>query len=647
MKITLSLLSLLLTSGLISAQNIEQQQKVLKTYNKVKTQNVLKIVEQNNKARQARIDQYLASNPLERKEYKDGDKLYEIFDIVESRPIYRTSDNSLSARASKINKLHPGGGLGLSLEGDNMTVGVWDEGWVLATHTEFLPATGSTTTSRVTNPDAGITNPISNSHGTHVAGTIGARGANASAKGMAPKVKLRSYNWSNDNAEVISEASANALLISNHSYGTPIYNNQNVMLVPSWYMGCYDDVAVEWDEIAYAHPYYLMVASAGNNGTQTYSGAMAMGYDKLTGNKNSKNNLVVANANPTVNIVTGNLTALAINPGSSQGPSDDGRIKPDIAADGTNLLSTYDFDNNSYATLSGTSMSSPTIAGALILLQEHYENLNNAYMLSATLKGLVCHTAIDNAAFDDFAFPGPDPKFGWGLLDAEAAANVITRASNNQAVILESVLDTTNPTYSMTFSVTDPTNLKATLCWLDPAGTAKNGSLNSTIPALVNDLDLRISNSSETFLPWKLNVANVSGAALKGDNTVDNVERVEVTSTASGQYTVTVTYKSFLVNDSQPFSLILSGTGITLNRSEKDVKAISIFPNPTNDILNFNIGDLSTVSDISIIDVSGKVIASGFDLNAKTIDVANLQSGVYFVRFVAEGKSLTRKFIKL
>ena len=306
------------------------------------------------------------------------------------------------------------------------------------------------------------------------------------------------------------------------------------------------------------------------------------------------------------------------------------------------MLSTYDTDNNSYATLTGTSMSSPTVSGALILLQEYYENLNDTYMLSATIKGLVCHTALDNAAF-----PGPDPKFGWGLLDAEASVNLITQASNNQAVILESVLNTTNPSYSMTFSVTDPTNLKATLCWLDPAGTAKNGSLNSTIPALVNDLDLRISNGSETFLPWKLNIANVSGAALKGDNTVDNVEKVEVTSTASGQYTVTVSHKSFLVNEGQPFSLILSGTGITLDRSENDLKAISIFPNPTNDILNFNIGDVSTVSDISIIDVSGKVITPRFDLNSKTIDVANLQSGVYFVRFESESKSLTKKFVKL
>lgn len=645
MKKIIALLSMLVTSGLISAQNIEQQKRILKTYDAIKTQNVLKSIDKNNKARQARIDQYLAENAVEKKQYKDGDKLYEIFDIIDNQPIYKASDNASSARASKVNKLHPGGSLGLSLEGAGMTVGVWDEGWALANHTEFLTAAGSTT-SRVSNPDAITTNPASNSHGTHVSGTIGARGSNALAKGMAPKVTLKSYNWTNDNGEVTNEVATNALLISNHSYGTPIFS-EGVMVVPSWYMGCYDNVAAEWDEISYAHPYYLMVASAGNYGMQTYSGALAIGYDKLTGNKNSKNNLVVANANPSVNFITGNIMALPINIGSSQGPSDDGRIKPDIAADGTNLFSTYNSNNNSYATLSGTSMSSPSVAGALILLQEHYENLNSAFMKSATLKGLVCHTAVDNATFDAFAPAGPDPKFGWGMLDVEAAANLITQDSNNQAIILESVLDASNPTYTMTFAATNPSNVKATLCWLDPPGAIKDGLLNSPIPALVNDLDLRISNSSETFLPWKLNLANLAGPALKGDNIVDNVEKIEVTSTVSGQYTITVNYKNFLVNDSQAFSLILSGTGIALNRVENELKTISIFPNPANDILNFNLGDASTVSDISIIDVSGKLITARFDLNSKTIDVADLQSGVYFVKFYSEGKSLSKKFIKL
>ena len=107
MKIQLSLLALLLTGGLVSAQNIEQQKKILKTYNEAKTQNVLQILHQNNKARQARIDQYLALNPLERKEYKDEGKVYEIFDIVENQPIYRAVDNSLSARAPFLYKLVP------------------------------------------------------------------------------------------------------------------------------------------------------------------------------------------------------------------------------------------------------------------------------------------------------------------------------------------------------------------------------------------------------------------------------------------------------------------------------------------------------------------------------------------------------------
>src|SRR5690606_2383827 len=95
-----------------------------------------------------------------------------------------------------------------------------------------------------------------------------------------------------------------------------------------------------------------------------------------------------------------------------QGPTDDGRIKPDIAADGTALLSTS--NDGDYGSSTGTSMSSPSVSGALLLLQEHYNDLHpTEFMRSSTVKALVCHTALD-----DNASIGPDPKFGWGLLDA-------------------------------------------------------------------------------------------------------------------------------------------------------------------------------------------------------------------------------------
>ena len=76
-------------------------------------------------------------------------------------------------------------------------------------------------------------------------------------------------------------------------------------------------------------------------------------------------------------------------------------------------------------------------------------------------------------------------------------------------------------------------------------------------PALVNDLDIRVSKDGNTFFPWKLNPGSVSAAATKGDNTVDNVEKVEIGASA-GTYTITVSHKGSLTNGSQRFALIVS-----------------------------------------------------------------------------------------
>lgn len=641
MKINLPLLSLLFTVGLVSAQDLQQQKKIVSTYDVATSKALVARTESNEKARQLKIDTYLASHPTQKLEFAAGEKLYRIVDILEGKPVYTATDNAAAALAIKVNKVRPGGGMGLALEGLNMNIGVWDGGWVRASHTEFLTAAGSGV-SRVTNPDSGITNPPGDAHGTHVAGTIGARGANSSAKGMAPKSSIRSYDWSNDEGEVIAEAGTNGLLLSNHSYGVPVYNDQQALNVPVWYMGCYNDTAAEWDNIAVAYPYYLMVASAGNSGTDNYTGGLSGGLDKLTGNKAAKNNLVVANANPTVHPITGVMTQLLINTSSSQGPSDDGRIKPDIAADGTNLFSSINTNDTAYDTYTGTSMASPSVAGGVLLLQEHYNNVNAGFMKAATLKALVCHTAVD-----DPQTVGPDPRFGWGMLDVQAAAQTITNNSTGSSLILESQLNAATPSYTLTFSVSNPSNLKATICWTDPVGTTRNGIVNDPTPVLVNDLDLRITNGTEVSFPWKLDLANLNEPAIKGDNIVDNVEKVEVTSTQAGEYTLTVTHKGTLTTGAQNFSLVLTGTGVSLGKTANSFKTLSVFPNPVQSILNFTFDELTEISDISIIDVAGKVITPNYDLNSKTIDVSNLQAGVYFVRFASAGQFSTKKFVKL
>ncbi|QXP77796.1 MULTISPECIES: S8 family serine peptidase [Winogradskyella] len=583
------------------------------------------------------INAYVIANNVPRI-IKDGDKVMEIRKIVNNKPVYISTDNLGGARTSRTNFVQAGGDLGLNLTGNSMYIGIWDGGSVLATHNEFRVFGGG---SRVETPDAASSLGISN-HGTHVTGTIGASGVNSSAKGMATATDMISYDWNGDSGEVINEITNNGLLLSNHSYGIPIENATAANI------GTYNSEARSWDQIAYSAPYYLQVVSAGNDGSNTYTGGNASGYDKLVGEKNSKNNLIVANADDPVISTDGNGTLLSLNisSSSSQGPSDDGRVKPDISADGNNVFSTYSTDDSAYGRLSGTSMASPTIAGSLLLMQEYYNQLHSNFMRSATLKGLACHTADD-----DVYSIGPDPIFGWGLINIKAMAETIADAVEGTAVLSEETLNSSQ-TFTYTFTSTGSSPIIATICWTDPAGTDRSGILNDTDPVLVNDLDLRITQGDTTYMPWKLNSANVTQSATKGDNIVDNVERININSGEVATYTLTVTHKNpFLTGGTQPFSLILTGSDLVLSNSDFEYDEFSIWPNPSKGEFNirFNNNNSSENVKIDVYDISGRLVYKNTYTNNsyqfnETINLTDVASGVYLAN-ISQGNTKTTKKI--
>ena len=589
--------------------------------------------------REEKIKIYLEAHVSEKKEFYDNGTKYLLYDIIDGKPVYVTTDNRSSALASKTNTLYPNGNLGLSLTGAGMKVGVWDSGWALKNHQEFM----SNSVSRVTTPDTAAPLPVSELHPTHVTGTICSKGIMTSSRGMAYEANVASYDWTNDNSEVINEAFNNGMLISNHSYGVPIFGDDGSQNVPDWYMGCYNTDANQWDQIAYDLPFYLMVASAGNSGGDNYPNGLNPGLDKLTGNKNCKNNLVIANANPTVHPVTGVMSNLVINNSSSQGPSDDGRIKPDIAADGTNLYSTSNSSTAPfYDTLSGTSMASPSVAGSLLLLQQHYNNIHTTYMKSATLKGLVCHTVVD-----DVNSVGPDPFFGWGFLNTRDAAIAITNASNNSptAIINEFIL-TQNSTFNVQVVVTSPKKLIATICWTDIPAAAKNNQLNSPDSVLINDLDLRITKDLDVYFPWKFDLNNLNLPAIKGDNIVDNVEKVELDN-ALGTYTIEITHKGNLVGGSQNYSLIVSGFDQQfLSNNEFANTTISVYPNPTEDLLH--VDSIDSILKYQLFDVQGRLMKSEKFNNQNNIDIDtnSLAQGVYVLNLTTEKGILIEKIVK-
>ncbi|MDP2686671.1 MAG: S8 family serine peptidase [Aequorivita sp.] len=466
--------------------------------------------------------------------------LFELqFIADDGSPIYFQTFNANAAISARANYLNTGGGLGLNLNGDDLTAHVWDGGLARSTHQEYDGTGGNNRFS------IGDGTAVLNFHAAHVTGTIMASGVDSAAKGMAWQANAVGYDWNNDTSEATTAAS-NGMLVSNHSYG---YGASGI---PDAWFGQYGADARDWDAIMRNAPYYLMVVAAGNDGNDNVSNGVPLdgqaAYDKLSGHATSKNNLVVANGQDATINPDGSLNSVVRNSGSSEGPTDDYRIKPDIMGNGTSLYSTREASNSDYGNLTGTSMASPNVAGTLLLLQEHYVNLHASFMRAATLKGLALHTA------DDVAPTGPDAQTGWGLMNAKKAAETLTTAAaSSGSAIVEELTLVQGQTYQITVQANGVDPLMASISWTDLAGTINNGT-NSNTPALVNDLDIRLSNGT-TYTPWRLTAVNSN---TKGDNTVDPYERVDING-ASGTYTLTVTHKGTLSGGSQNFSLIVSG----------------------------------------------------------------------------------------
>ncbi len=473
-------------------------------------------------------------------------------------PFYYTITNLNAAKTISTDDVWPGGSGGFNFDGSGTTLGklgIWDAGAVLTSHQEF--------DGRVTIADG--TSAIS-FHATHVAGTMVAEGQNANAKGMSPVAFLRSYNWSYDESEMAT-ASANGMNVSNHSYNTICgwrwmgsywkwYGDSSISDVEDYKFGFYNSSSFMRDEIAMNAPYYLICQSAGNNRTDGgLPGSIhepdggVDGYDCLPPKACAKNTLSVGAVG---DIPTGYSTpgGVVMEIYSGWGPTDDGRIKPDIVANGKELTS-CDYDNNAdYEILSGTSMSTPNVSGSANLLFRQYESLIGTTPLASTIKGVIIQTA-------DEAGPntGPDYMFGWGLMNTREAAELIASNANEYRIIEDELVNGEIDNFYFYSSGTQP--IRLTISWTDLPGTSPIASLNPTTLMLVNDLDMRIENidSSTIYNPYLLDPANPSFAATTGDNFRDNVEQIYIASPPAGIYAVSISHKGTL-SSGQHYSLI-------------------------------------------------------------------------------------------
>lgn len=508
--------------------------------------------------------------------------------------VYWVTHNDKAAISTAADLMHVSP---VAVSGAGVVIGMWDGGAGRATHQEFDGG-------RMLIQDGSA--PIN--HATHVGGTLAAGGAVARAKGMAFEAVVHSYDWNDDKAEMASRAATapgqiDALYLSNHSYGiiTGWYRTGGTNPAYIWYgsgtnqdaldprFGQYNTFSRDSDAIAYDAPYYLIFRSAGNDrvdnpnvgqtvqlspsttATVTYDPALHPpgdnvyrgGYDTLGFDSVAKNVLTVGSVADAVTSGLRDVSKATMSGFSSWGPTDDGRIKPDLVANGEELYSSLNGGNASYGNFSGTSMSAPNATGTAALLVEAFSRLfPGEAMRASTLKGLLIHTA------DDLGTPGPNYQFGWGLINGKAALDFLEdyQAHPEKGRMVEATLSSAVVSLSYDFVWDGVTPIRATLSWTDPAGAATTSS-DLRSPRLRNNLDLRIVGpDNQSVYPYVMpfvgtwTVESMSEPATTGVNNTDNVEQVYIAAPPeSGVYRVVVSYQGSLTNQEQTFSLLVDG----------------------------------------------------------------------------------------
>lgn len=354
-------------------------------------------------------------------------------------------------------------------------------------------------------------------HGIHVAGTMAGAGVlDPLARGVAPEVDFYSYNFlEQPNGMKVSEKMLEAarqfnISITQNSYGVALKKRCNFYNSFS-----YNGMENSWevDYITNLYPHLLHVYSVGNDRATEEENC---GHVYGSSTKRSKNALYVGalNADESMGAY------------SSWGPMDDGRLLPTVVALGTDVYSTR--GGNSYGLGTGSSMACPAVSGIAALLTERYRQLNDVTTpRAALLRGVIANTA------KDMGNVGPDYQYGYGLVDAEKAVEVLEKGWFFEGKLQAGMGDVSH-------TVEVPANakeLRVMLVWSD---TISNKQYGYGEPALINDLDLRVAKGGSVTLPWVLDPSNPQAPATRGVDSRNNMEQVTVENPAAGNYEITV-----------------------------------------------------------------------------------------------------------
>ncbi|MEO6357916.1 MAG: S8 family serine peptidase [Ferruginibacter sp.] len=417
--------------------------------------------------------------------------------FVSSITVQTISDKPLNSNSRAVHGVESLNALnGKNLNGKGVTIGIGDNADI-ATHIDFSGRLISRTPW------------IPGDHGTHVSGTAAGAGlVNARYRGMASKSTIINQFFSDIITSAPVYVADNNMVLSNNSYHSVEDNCPGE--------GSYDVLSNYIDQQMGKYKELLHVVAAGNDGALSCGAFPASFGTVKSGWQSAKNVLTVGGMN---------ARDYSIASFSSRGPVNDGRIKPEITANGWAVVSTK--PDNNYGADYGTSMSAPAVTGAIALLVERYRQLHGGSNPSAALmKTLVCNTA------EDLGNPGPDYSFGFGMLEAAKAVDALeqNRYSINKINNGESS--------SQVISVPANTRrLKVMLYWADTAA-----AINAAT-ALVNDLDITVSTPAALIhYPLILNPspAAVNNPAIEGADHVNNIEQVVIENPVAGNYTINI-----------------------------------------------------------------------------------------------------------
>ena len=306
---------------------------------------------------------------------------------------------------------------------------------------------------------------------------------------------------------------------------------------------------------------------------------------------------------------------------SSWGPTDDGRIKPDISApgceDGGDGGVTSCSSSGGYTNMCGTSMSCPTVTGLSALILQDWRNLypGEPDMMSATLKALLAHTAEDkfNA--------GPDCQFGYGSVRVVDAIDHM-RAENHAELELSQ-----GESIEMLIFAQQAGTIQATIAWDDVPATPL------VIPSLVNDIDLKvIGPNGTTYYPWTIDPSNPGDPAVRTQaDHLNNIEQVRIDAGEPGVYRIIMTGYN-IAEGPQKFGLMASP--LLIKCSSAGLVSLDRNAYACDAVIGMQVVDCDLNTDDGVIDTIDVLLTS---TTGDELVVTLYESGEATASFFADG----------